>query len=98
LIIVISSFFIGFNWKNAYKILKRDSKNGESPNSGFTIAATAGALDIELEKEGYYRIGKEINKLSIDDIDKAIKLSKLSIFISFLVLALLFSFIVFLLI
>ena len=42
--IVISSFILGFNYKNSFHILMRDSTKCPSPNSGFTMAPTAGAL------------------------------------------------------
>jgi len=86
LMIVISAFLLKLNWKNSYFILKRDSKNCPSPNSGFTMSAAAGALDIQLEKKDVYIIGDENQKLMINHIDKAIKLTRVSIFISIIFL------------
>jgi adenosylcobinamide-phosphate synthase len=86
IIIVISAFLLKLNWKNSYFILKRDSKNCPSPNSGFTMAAAAGTLDIQLIKQNHYEIGDENQKLTVKHIDKAIKLSKTSIFLSIIFL------------
>jgi adenosylcobinamide-phosphate synthase len=43
----------------AWKIMFRDRKNTESSNAGWTMSAVAGALDVELEKVGYYKLGIE---------------------------------------
>lgn len=86
LMIIISAFLLRFNWKNSYFILKRDSRNCPSPNSGFTMSAAAGALDIQLKKENSYTIGDENQKLTINHIDNTIKLSRISIFLSIITL------------
>ena len=77
--VVISAYLLKLDGKNSYKIMKRDARNCPSPNSGFTMATTAGALNIQLIKKDTYILGdpnKEINK---DDITKAVNLSKLAI-------------------
>jgi len=78
-LIVIASLALGLNYKNSFFILKRDAKNCSSPNSGYTMSAVAGALDIQLEKENTYILGDCINKLKTDDITKAIDLTRLTI-------------------
>ena len=79
--VILSSLILKFNYKNSYKIMRRDARNCPSPNSGFTMATTAGALDIQLVKIDTYNLG-DINKdIEINDIDKAVKLSKLTIFL-----------------
>jgi adenosylcobinamide-phosphate synthase len=89
-IIVISAFLLGMNWRNSYFILKRDARTCPSPNSGFTMAATAGALDIQLEKQENYIIGNENKKLEKEDIVRAINLAKIAISLSIIVLVILF--------
>ena len=77
--VVISAYLLKLNGKNSFKIMMRDARNCPSPNSGYTMATTAGALDIQLIKKDTYVLGdanKEINK---DDITKAVNLSKLTI-------------------
>ena len=77
--VVISSYLLNLNWKNSYRIMRRDARNCPSPNSGFTMASTAGALDIQLIKKGTYILGDDNKDINADDIAKAVSLSKLTI-------------------
>jgi adenosylcobinamide-phosphate synthase len=54
------------NYKNAYKIYKRDRYNHKSPNSAHTESVCAGALDIMLGGDNYYG-GKLVSKPTIGD-------------------------------
>lgn len=90
---VLASFLYrnqGFNYKSSFSTMLNDARKCPSPNSGFTMAAVAGALDISLTKKNVYKIGKDKNVLKKNDINKAIKLSKLTIFLSILFLILIF--------
>lgn len=70
---VLSAGIMGTDWRNSWKILQRDKKKTASPNAGWTISAMAGALDTQLEKEGYYALGDgEI--IHPQDITKAWKI------------------------
>jgi len=90
-IVIMASIILKLNWKNAYKVMMRDAKNTPSPNSGYPMAATAGALDIQLKKLGYYKLGDEINPINSDTITKAILLTKITIIIFLLILTILFA-------
>ncbi len=79
LFVVISAFILKFNWKNSYYIMRRDARNCPSPNSGFTMASTAGALDIQLIKKHTYILGDNTDEINVNDISKAISLTKLTI-------------------
>lgn len=48
LFLVAASFFLGLDYRSAWRILNRDRKNHSSPNCGYPEAATAGALGIRL--------------------------------------------------
>lgn len=71
-----------FDFKNGFKILRRDSKNHKSPNSGFPESAVAGLLGIQLGGGNYYHgvyvdklnIGDEINKISRKHIKNTIEI------------------------
>ena len=77
--VVFSAYLLGYNGKNAYEIMKRDAKKCPSPNSGYTMASTAGALDIQLVKKDTYILGDNTYEINVLDISKAIKLTSLTI-------------------
>lgn len=91
-LIVVSAFILKLDWKNSYKIMLRDARKCPSPNSGFTMASTAGALNIQLVKKDTYILGDNTVEIDVLHISKAVKLSKFTIllftFISFLILIL----------
>ncbi len=90
--IIISSYILRYNWKNSFRILKRDAKNCPSPNSGYTMAPTAGALNIQLIKKNIYKIGDNNKKINPNSISKSINLSILTIilFTSILIILMVF--------
>ena len=91
-LVVASAFILKLDWKNSYKIMLRDARKCPSPNSGFTMASTAGALNIQLVKKDTYILGDNTVEIDVSHISKAIKLSKFTILlftiISFLILIL----------
>lgn len=89
--VVISAYLLGLDGKNAYKIMRRDARKCPSPNSGYTMATTAGALNIQLVKKGTYILGDDNKKITSDDISKAVKLSKLTIILFTITVILLFT-------
>ena len=101
ILIVISSFVLKYNYRNSYKIYKRDRYNHTSPNSAHPEAAMAGALDIQLGGANYYfgklvvkpTIGDKIKVIEIEDVNRTKKVLYLSSFIGFL-LSLLINFVV----
>ena len=81
-IIVVSSLALHLNWRNALLIMKRDARNCDSPNSGYTMATVAGALNIQLEKEGVYTLGDAVNPIKVECIEKAVDLARFTIFLT----------------
>jgi adenosylcobinamide-phosphate synthase len=92
-LMIIASMILKQNWRNAYKIMIRDAKKTPSPNSGYPMAAAAGALGIQLKKENYYELGDKINQLTSETINNALLLTKMTIII-FIILST-FIFIIF---
>ena len=79
LFVVLSAYLLRYNGNNAFKIMKRDARKCPSPNSGYTMASTAGALNIQLVKKDTYILGDNTNEINVSDISKAIKLTSLTI-------------------
>jgi adenosylcobinamide-phosphate synthase len=92
LLIIFSAFILQKDWKNAYKIMIRDAKNTPSPNSGYSMAAAAGALKVKLTKKGVYQLGNNINSLEIETIDEAILLTEITIALFIIISSLLYAF------
>lgn len=74
--IVVASFILGLNYKESYKIYKRDRYNHTSPNSAHPEAAVAGALGVRLGGANYY-FGKLVEKPTIGDNKEEIKIEHL---------------------
>ena len=76
LFVVLAAYLLRLDGRNAYKIMRRDAKKCPSPNSGYTMATTAGALNIQLIKKDTYILGDDNKVISKDDITKAVNLSR----------------------
>lgn len=82
LIMVLSSYILGMNGKNAFKIWRRDRLKHASPNSAQTESVCAGALEVQLAGDAYYFgklhkkefIGDDIRRIENEDIRRANKL------------------------
>lgn len=81
IIIVLSAWICRKNVSQAWRIMLRDHKKTESPNAGWTMSAIAGALEIQLEKTGYYKLGDNHRSLSVNTIDASIQIITISAFI-----------------
>lgn len=92
---ILSSFFLRYDYKNAFKIYKRDRYNHASPNSAQTESVCAGALDIQLAGNAYYfgklyekpTIGDDIREINYDDIKKANRLLYCTSIISIVIIS-----------
>ena len=69
ILFIISSFFLGLDWKNAWKIGLRDAPKHPSPNGGYAEGPTAGALHVQLGGWNYYE-GKPEFREYIGDPDR----------------------------
>ena len=57
----------------AWRIMWRDHGRTESPNAGWPMSSMAGALGVELEKGGHYRLGDHTRPLAPSDITQAVR-------------------------
>lgn len=92
-LIIIAAFLLRLDYKNAFKIYKRDKNNHTSPNSAHPESAVAGALDIRLGGANYYfgklvkkpEIGDPLKKITLKDVDLANKILYLTSFLGVIV-------------
>lgn len=91
LFVIMSAYILGLDGRNAYRIMRRDARVCPSPNSGYTMATTAGALNIQLIKKGTYILGDDDKVISKDDITRAVKLSRMTIILFTITIILLFT-------
>lgn len=76
---VAGAMLSGYDYRNSWRIWRRDRRNHASPNSAQTEAACAGALGIRLAGPAYYfgeyyekpYIGDAINEISYENIRDA---------------------------
>ncbi len=79
LIIVAVAFILRLNWRDSWRIMRKDGRNHSSPNSGISEAAAAGSLGLQLGGENRYfgeivrkpTIGDAAKKIDKDDVKKA---------------------------
>jgi len=74
LLIILAAYLSRMNSRLAWRTALHDHTNTASPNAGWTMAAAAGALEVQLVKAGHYKLGKAIKPLGVDTIGDAITL------------------------
>ena len=88
--VVISAYLLKLDGKNSFRIMMRDARKCPSPNSGYTMASAAGALNIKLVKKDTYVLGDDNKAIEVADIENAVSLSKLTIILFTITIILLF--------
>ncbi len=87
LLFIAAAWFCRRDAAGAWRIMRRDHSNPASPNGGWTMGAMSGALGIQLEKTGYYKLGDSRRPLMPAVIDAAISVMMCTAVIWTLVLA-----------
>ncbi len=74
LYIVLSSFILGLDWRNAWRIALRDHGLTESINAGYPMSAMSGALGVRLEKPDHYVLGDRLKPIEARDVYNAVRI------------------------
>lgn len=74
LLLALASPLGGGSIGRAVAIWARDRRLTESPNAGHPMATMAGALGVELEKAGHYRLGHGLRAATPIDVDRAVRI------------------------
>ena len=74
LLLVLAAFLARRNGRRSWQIALGEHSRTESPNAGWPMAAIAGALDVQLEKVGHYKLGDGKTFLVPGTIDSSIRL------------------------
>ncbi len=88
LLTILAAMILKMRWKDALMIIKRDSKNTPSLNAGWSMAGVAGALGVELEKIGYYKIGEPYEKINVEHCYKAMRIMEMVTILFIMIIAL----------
>lgn len=73
--------------RRAWSTWRRDARCTSSPNAGHPMSMAAGALGVELEKVGYYRLGRGLAVPTARDIGRSIRLLYATLGLTILVAA-----------
>jgi adenosylcobinamide-phosphate synthase len=79
LLIVLAAKITGDPSSRTREIMRRDARSTESPNAGYPMSAMAGALGVELEKEGQYTLGAGLRPPNPQDIQRSRTLLMLTV-------------------
>ncbi len=71
LLIIAFAPLFGGRRRKAWQIWQRDASRTASPNAGHPMAAAAGALGVQLEKVGHYRLGDNDKVITASSIRQA---------------------------
>ena len=78
ILMILAALLLREDWRGAWRILWRDRKNTESLNAGWIMSAMDGALNVQLEKPGFYVLGDAEEDLSPEHIMRAIRVMGLT--------------------
>ncbi len=81
LLLVFASFLSGRSARASWQVALSEHSKTESPNAGWTMAAIAGALNVQLEKVGHYKLGKVNAPLIPGTIDASLQLMQIALVI-----------------
>ena len=78
LLMVLAAFLSGKDGRESWRVVRSDHTRTESPNAGWPMSAMAGALNVQLEKTGHYKLGKAASPLTVATIDASLSLAQVT--------------------
>lgn len=78
LLLVWAAFFSRRSGRRSWQVALSDHSKTESPNAGWPMAAAAGALNIQLEKIGHYKLGRANAPLVPETVDESLSLVQIA--------------------
>ncbi|HCP60051.1 MAG TPA: cobalamin biosynthesis protein [Dehalococcoidia bacterium] len=78
LLLVLAAFFSRRSGRRSWQVALGDHSKTESPNAGWPMAAAAGALNIQLEKVGHYKLGRANAPLVPETVDESLSLVQIA--------------------
>ncbi len=76
--IVIAAFILRYDYRQSYDVMKKFARKTPSPNSGYSMSATAGAINVTLTKEGVYTLGYGTDELNNKKISQAVNITRVT--------------------
>lgn len=93
--VILAAFLLRYDYKQSYDVMKKYALKTPSPNSGYSMAATAGALNVTLVKEGVYELGYGTDELNKEKISQAINITKITSILFILTIVIIYFIIIF---
>jgi adenosylcobinamide-phosphate synthase len=81
-LLLLGGRIAGGDWRDGWRMARRDHGRTESPNAGWPMAAMAGLLGVRLEKAGHYALGDAREELTVSKIDEAWRMVAVTSFIA----------------
>lgn len=81
LLLVFASFLSRGDGRASWQVALSEHTRTESPNAGWPMAAIAGALNVQLEKVGHYKLGRANAQLVPETIDASLKVTQIAMLV-----------------
>jgi len=79
LLLVLATFLSRRDGRKSWQVALSEHAKTESPNAGWPMAAVAGALNVQLEKAGHYKLGNINTPPTPETIDASLELTQIAV-------------------